>query len=140
MAATRKRKKAATGAVARLEKELPKTLREYSRNVRKELTRIERDVEKVTAVTRKRGIKLFREASYELGSLEQQGEKAWQRLTTPYRRKAVSLLQQLEKAVAPPARRRKKAAKKKVAKKKVAKKTTRKKATKRKATKRAKSR
>ena len=136
MATARKRKKAATGAVARLEEELPKTLREYSRKVRKELTRIERDVEKVTAATRKRGIKLFREGSYELGRLEHQGEKAWQRLTTPYRRKAVSLLKQLEKSVAPPARRRKKATKKKVTKKKVAKKKVAKKSTRKKATKR----
>lgn len=121
MATARKKKKTSRGAVARFEGELPKTLREYSRNVRKELTRIERDVEKVTAATRKRGIKLFREASYELGKLEQQGEKAWTRLTNPYRRKAVSLLKQLEKAVAPAG---KKATKKKATKKKAAKKKT----------------
>jgi len=121
MAAKKKAKRTTRGRVARLDRELPKTLREYSSSVRKELTRIERDVEKVTATTRKRGIKLFREASYELGRLEQQGEKAWARLTNPYRRRAVALLRQLEKAVAPPAKARKKVAKKKASKKKATK-------------------
>jgi colicin import membrane protein len=119
MATAKKAKRSTTGTVARIESSLPKTLREYSRSVQRELARIERDVEKVTATTRKKGIKLLREASHELGRLEQQGEKAWKRLSTPYRRRAVTLLKQLEKAVAPPT----------AARKKVAKKTTKKAAT-----------
>ena len=133
MATAKKAKKSNTGTVARIESNLPRTLREYSRSVQRELSRIERDVEKVTATTRKNGIKLLREASHELGRLEQQGERAWLRLSLPYRRRAVSLLKQLEKAVAPAKATRKKAAKKKVAKKK----TTKKKVAKKKTTKKA---
>lgn len=121
MATAKKARKSSTSTVARIESGLPKTLREYALNVRRELTRIERDVEKVTATTRKKGIKLLREASHELGRLEQQGEKAWQRLSLRYRRQAVTLLKQLEKAVAPP-----RAARKKVAKKATKKAATRK--------------
>lgn len=133
MAAKKKtaRAKAKTGTIEWLEEDLPRTLREYSRKAQKELTRIERDIEKVTATTRRRGVKLLREASHELGRLEQQGEKAWRDLSVPYRKRAVKMLQKLEKAVAPPSRTRKKATKKKVAKKKA----TKKKATKKKATK-----
>lgn len=139
MATAKKVKKSKIGTVARIESNLPRTLREYSRSVQRELTRIERDVEKVTATTRKKGIKLLREASHELGRLEQQGEKAWQRLSTPYRRQAVTLLKQLEKAVAPPKATRKKVAKKttkKATKKAAARKSP---ARKRKAAKRSKS-
>jgi hypothetical protein len=121
MATRKKAKTTPKSSVVLLEERLPKTLREYSRSVRKELSRIERDVEKVTAAARKRAIKLLREASVELGRLEERGEQAWLRISTPYRRRAAALLSQLEKAVAPPAKARRKAAKKKVTKRKVAK-------------------
>jgi hypothetical protein len=64
-------------------------------------------------------VRLLREASHELGRLEGRGEKAWQRLTVPYRRRAVAMLKKLEKAVAPAAKPRKKVARKKTAKRKV---------------------
>jgi hypothetical protein len=117
MATAKKAKKSKTSTVARIESNLPRTLREYSRSVQRELSRIERDVEKVTAATRKNGIKLLREASHELGRLEQQGERAWQRLSLPYRRRAVTLLKQLEKA-------KKKTTKKAATRKSSARKTT----------------
>jgi hypothetical protein len=64
-----------------------------------------------------------------LGRLEERGEKAWKRLTVPYRRRAVETLKALEKAVAPAAKARKKATRKRTAKRKVSKrKTTKRKA------------
>ena len=61
-----------------------------------------------------------------------QGEKAWERLTGPYRREAIELIHKLEKSVVPGRKSTKKKATKKKATKK---KATKKKATKRKATK-----
>ena len=119
---TKRSTKATKSPVDRIEERLPATLREYAQRVRRELSRIERDVERATAAARKQAIKLLRLASHELGRLEERGEKEWLRISTPYRRRAANLLSQLQKAVAPPAdaRRRptRKAAKKTTARKK----------------------
>jgi len=119
--------------VDQLEERLPATLREYSRRVRKELSRIERDVERATAAARRQAIKLLRLASHELGRLEERGEKEWVRISTPYRRRAAELLSRLQKAVAPPDDVRRRTTQKATAEKKSSKtKATRKKTAKRK--------
>jgi len=106
-------------ALGRLE--LPATLRDYVAQVRKRLDRLERDVARARADARKQAARLLREASHQLGRLEERGEAGWRRLTRPYRRRLVDLLRRLEKALAPPARRkapRKKTARKKTARRK----------------------
>ena len=125
------------------ERGLPPNLRDYAKDVRKLLARLERDIERARANTRRQAAALLREASYRLGELEARGEAAWQRLTRRYRDDAIELLRRLERAVAgSPARKgaRRKAARKATARKKTAgkkavrgatgrKKTSRKKAT-----------
>ncbi len=116
--ATRKKaakRASASRAIARLEPELPANLREYARQVRRRLTQVEREIDRAEAQARRRFTRLLRNASHELGHLEARGQAEWRKLTNPYRRRAVSLLKKLEKAVAPPAR--KKAARKKARKK-----------------------
>jgi hypothetical protein len=141
------RKKTALSAVARWEKELPPTLRDYANLVRRQLSTLEKQVEQARADVRRAAMRIMRMASYRLGVLEERGEGAWLRLTVPYRREAVRVLQILEKAVAPPKqavrRAKRKTTKKKASKKaskttaakrstkKVAKRSTKKKATKR---------
>lgn len=100
---------AARSAVARLQTELPSTLRGYTKEVRTRLTRLEGQVEKARAQASRRGTKLLREASEYLGRLEARGEKEFRKR----RGDAVKLLKKLEKAVQPPAR--KKPARKKAA-------------------------
>ena len=123
--ATRKRRNLST--VERWEQELPPTLRDYARLVRRQLAALEKQVERARTDVRRAAMRIMREASYRLGQLEERGEGAWLRLTAPYRREAVRVLQALEKAVAPP---RKSA-------KRVKRRATKKKATKRKSTKQA---
>lgn len=119
MAARRKKRSATKGTagktLARLESELPDTLAEFSRRVRKELGSLERKVEKAAAPRRRQIARALREAAHTLGRYEAEGEKRWNRLTTQARREALSVLRKLEKAVAPPAR--KKASRKKAARK-----------------------
>lgn len=99
--------------LARLEGQLPPTLREYAGELRKRLDRLERDVTKAQLEARRRAAKLLREASQQLGRLEVAGEAGWRKLGASYQKELVALLKRLEKALAPPAARkpaRKKAA------------------------------
>jgi hypothetical protein len=88
----------AGAALARLEQEFP-SLREFSRQVGRRLNQIEREVERVEAVSRRRLTHVMREASHELGRLEAQGEKRWRALTTRARRDALDILKRLERAL-----------------------------------------
>jgi hypothetical protein len=113
MAAKKKvRKKTATrrgrGAEAldRLEAELPPNLKELSRRVRRDLTRLERQIETARSDARRRWARVLRDASHELGRLEAIGEKRFRKLTTQARRDAVKVLRRLEKAIEPPKKKR----------------------------------
>jgi hypothetical protein len=99
--------------LARLEEQLPPTLREYSGELRKRLDRLERDVTKAQIEVRRRAAKLLREASQQLGRLEVKGEAGWRKLGASYQKELVALLKRIEKAVAPPAARKRKPARKK---------------------------
>jgi hypothetical protein len=99
--------------LARLEGQLPPTLREFASELRKRLDRLERDVTKAQLEARRRAARLLREASVQLGRLEVSGEAGWRKLGASYQRELVALLKRLEKALAPPAT-RKPARKKKV--------------------------
>jgi hypothetical protein len=118
MAAKKKispKKSSARAAVARLQTELPSTLRAYGKEVRSRLSRIEGQVEKARAQASRRGTKLLREASEYLGRLEARGEQEFRKR----RGDAAKLLKRLEKAVQPPPRKagaRKKSAAKPAAK------------------------
>jgi hypothetical protein len=117
---TTRRKTTARTALARLEAEMPKSLREFRGRVSKQLGQLEKDIERAGIQTRRRAAKLIREASHQLGRLEAKGEPGFRKLTTPYRREITRLLGRLERAVAPPAARRKTGARKKAAGKKTA--------------------
>lgn len=92
------------GAAARLGRfaeDLPPTLREFSKQVQKRLSLLEKQIAQAQVDARKRAAKLLRIASHQLGRLEAQGEGAFGRLTDPARKELIRLLNQLEKAIAP---------------------------------------
>jgi hypothetical protein len=99
---TTRKKSSARAAVARLQTELPSTMRAYTKEVRSRLTRLEGQVEKARAQASRRGTKLLREASEYLGRLEARGEQEFRKR----RADAVKLLKKLEKAVQPAARKK----------------------------------
>jgi hypothetical protein len=103
-----------TSTFARLEGQLPPTLREYAGDLRKRLDRLERDLAKAQLEARKRAARLLREASHQLGRLEVGGEAAWRKLGASYQKDLVALLKRIEKALAPPAAKRRPARKKPV--------------------------
>jgi hypothetical protein len=94
----------------RLERDLPPSLRDFSRRVRAGLTELEREIGRAQANPRREATRLLREASHALGRFEAEGERRWRKLTAPTRREAISLLHRLERALAPPKRRKPRAA------------------------------
>ncbi len=102
----RKARTRRSATLTQLEHELPPTLREYAKRVRRRLNQLEKQIEKAQVQARRRGARLLREASHELGKLHVGGEAGWRRLATSYRRELVALLRRLEKGVAPPAPRK----------------------------------
>ena len=77
-------------------------MQEYVDDVQLYLTKLEKQIEKAQASTRRNATRLLREASHQVGVIETRGQKAWARLTTKYRLEAVEMLQRLETAIAPP--------------------------------------
>jgi hypothetical protein len=109
--ATRKkkvtRKKASrrkSASLAGIEFELPRNLEDFRKSVQANLTRLEKEVERGSVWARRRAARLLREASHQLGRVEEKGEAGWRRLAEPYRNDLVRLLRRLERAVRPPAR------------------------------------
>ena len=100
--------KVSVSPLDRLTKDLPPTLREFSRQVQGRLNRLEREIDRVQASYRKQIAHLIRVASHRLGQLEAQGEGQWRRLAEPARKEVIRLLSQLEKAISPPTRQAKK--------------------------------
>lgn len=119
MAAKKKTTKKQTGrgsasaAMARLEAELPPNLRDFSRQVRRDLTRLERRIDVASRDARRQMTRLLRDVSHELGKLEAEGQKRWRALTHQARRDLAKQLNKLQKAIEPPKKRapRKKASK-----------------------------
>lgn len=107
-----KRSSRKASPLRRLESQLPPTLREFANELRKRLDRLERDAAKAQLEARRRAARLLREASQQLGRLEVGGEAAWRKLGATYQKELVRLLGRLQKAVAPPAPKRRPARKK----------------------------
>ena len=110
---TRTRPRRPSAALARIEPDLPPSLRDYSRQVRRGLTQLEGQVERAESRTRRQITRLVREASHTLGRLEAQGERRWRKLSGQARREVLRQLRRLEKAIEGP--RKKKATRRKPA-------------------------
>lgn len=92
--------RARTSAVLdRLERELPPTLRDYSRRVRQQLGKLEQEIGRTQARYRRQAVRLLREGSHRLGSLEALGERGWRKLSERTRKEILNILRRLEHAV-----------------------------------------
>ena len=103
-AGRRKATRRAEVALARLEQDLPPSLKEFSRQVQRGLTALEVEIQRAQANPRREFARLLRETSHTLGRLEAEGERRWRKLTAPARREALRLLRRLEGALATPRR------------------------------------
>jgi hypothetical protein len=105
-AGTRKKVARKKTALAQIEAELPATLRDFTRRVRRGLGKLEKRIEKDRADRRRRTARMLRDVSHRLGHLEAQGEREWRRQSLRARRATAQLLHRLERAVEPPRKRR----------------------------------
>ena len=106
----------AKAALDRLQKELPPTLRDFSKNLRSNLSKLEKEIDKASSKYRRQAVRLLREGSHRLGSLEAHGEKGWRKLNTRARKELSGVVRRLQRAVEP-ATARKLAARKKASSK-----------------------
>jgi hypothetical protein len=107
--ATRKKavkKRTTKSTLTRIEDELPPNLRDYAKQVHKQMNALERDLERAVPKARRGIARLIREASRNLGAAEARGEKAWQKRAAHLTRDSQKLMRKLERAVAPKPRRR----------------------------------
>jgi len=98
---TTRAKTGSTSTLARLQQELPPTLRDFSRRMRRGLSDLEKRIEQEGRVARRQGARMLRQASHRLGQLEAQGEREWRKQSLRARRAAVRLLHQLERSIEP---------------------------------------
>lgn len=92
--------------IARVERELPPTLAQFSRRMRRGLGDLEQSVERAAAPARREIARALREASHALGRFETEGARAWRSLTHEARRDAIAALRRLERALEPGGRSR----------------------------------
>lgn len=88
---------------SRLERELPRRVGEYVNEVQALLDRLEREFQRASQRTRLQATRLLRQASRQLGSIEERGQSNWMRLLSRYREEAARMLRALEGAIAPSA-------------------------------------
>jgi hypothetical protein len=94
------KKTARRAARGGLDLELPANLRTFRRDMTRRIRQLEASIARARKETRLHLAKLLSEASRRLGWLEAMGERAWHRLSAPYRRELLRLLRRLERAVA----------------------------------------
>jgi hypothetical protein len=94
------KKTARRAARGGLDLELPANLRAFRRDMTRRIRQLESTIARARKETRLHLAKLLSEASRRLGWLEAMGERAWHRLSAPYRRELLRLLRRLERAVA----------------------------------------
>ena len=124
-AAKKKATRKAGGKKGARRLKLDADMKRYAGQVEKSLKRIEKEIDKAELRYRKTLAQLLRDASRQVGRLDSLGDKRWRDLIGPARRDFQSLLKRIEKAVAPGAPSKKKAAKKKATKRKATKRKAR---------------
>lgn len=95
---TSARKKTKKKAARTLADELPRSLKQFRKDVERELLAVEREVETAGRATRRRLTRVVRDAARHLGQLEAKGERQWKKLTRVAKSDAKRMLDRLKKA------------------------------------------
>jgi len=78
--------------------ELPKSLKALSRQLRRDLNAIEKQIESAGKETRRSLTRVVRDASHHLGTLEARGQKEWQKMSERARREVERTLGRVKRA------------------------------------------
>ena len=78
--------------------ELPNSLKALSRQLRRDLNAIEKQIETAGKETRRSLTRVVRDASHHLGTLEARGQKEWRKMSARARREVESTLRRVKRA------------------------------------------
>jgi hypothetical protein len=81
-----------------LGEELPKSLKALSRQLRRDLNAIERQIETASVGTRRSLTRVVRDASHHLGSLEARGQQEWRKMSARARKEVERTLGRVKRA------------------------------------------
>ena len=92
------RKSARRSAIDLVGAELPKSLKAFGRQLRRDLNAIERQIETCGKDTRRSLARIVRDASHQLGVLEARGQREWRSLSRNARRDVERIRKRVQKA------------------------------------------
>jgi DNA topoisomerase VI subunit B len=78
--------------------ELPKSLKALSRQLRRDLNAIERQIQTARKETRRSLTRVVRDASHHLGTLEARGQKEWRKMSSRARSEVERTLKRVKRA------------------------------------------
>ena len=78
--------------------ELPKSLKAFGRQLRRDLNAIEKQIEIATKDTRRSLARVVRDASHQLGALEARGQREWRSLSRNAERDVERVVKRVRKA------------------------------------------
>jgi hypothetical protein len=93
------RKSAKRAKIDLVGSELPKSLKAFARQLRRDLTAIEKLIENAGKDARKSLARVVRDASHQLGKLEARGEKEWRALSRNAKRDVDKIAKKVRKVV-----------------------------------------
>jgi hypothetical protein len=77
--------------------ELPKSLKAFGRQLRRDLTALEKQIEIARKDTRRSLARIVRDASHQLGVLEARGEREWRSLSRSAKRDVERIVKRVQK-------------------------------------------
>ncbi len=78
--------------------ELPKSLKALSRQLRRDLNAIEKQIETARKETRRSLTRIVRDASHHLGTLEARGQKEWRKMSSRARNEVEHTIKRVRRA------------------------------------------
>lgn len=93
-----KKKAAKRSTIDLVGSELPKSLKAFGRQCRRDLLAIEKQIEIAGKDTRRSLTRIVRDASHQLGTLEARGEREWRKLSRNAKRDIERVVRRVQKA------------------------------------------
>jgi hypothetical protein len=94
----RKKKAAKRSRIEFIGDELPKSLKAFGRQLRRDLTAVEKQIEVCGKDTRRSLARIVRDASHQLGTLEARGQREWRTLSRNAKRDVERVVRRVQKA------------------------------------------
>jgi hypothetical protein len=95
---SRKKKAARRSAIDLVGSELPKSLKAFGRQCRRDLSAIEKQIEIAGKDTRRSLTRIVRDVSHQLGTFEARGEREWRKLSRNAKRDIERVIRRVRKA------------------------------------------